>query len=120
MPRKSLAATAADRPTRSTQQRARIEAMTEDQIEKQAQDDEINPEWTDERLERAVFARSVRKARERTGLTQALFAERYHIALARLRDWEQARYQPDSVAAAYVKAIRYDPEAVERALATGD
>ena len=65
---------------------------------------------------RAVAARDVRRARERTGLSQAKFAARYRINPARLRDWEQGRTLPDSVALAYLRVIDREPEAVERAL----
>jgi DNA-binding transcriptional regulator YiaG len=33
-----------------------------------------------------------------------------------LRDWEQGRFQPDSVARAYIRVIARETEAVERAL----
>ena len=36
----------------------------------------------------------VRQARERTGLTQALFARRISTPVATLRDWEQGRFTP--------------------------
>ncbi|HEY8580845.1 MAG TPA: helix-turn-helix domain-containing protein [Beijerinckiaceae bacterium] len=98
-------------------QLARLDALTPEQIERNALEDPDNPPWTDEEFERAFFARDVRSAREKLGLTQAQFAERFHIGLARLRDWEQGRHQPDSAAKAYVKVIAREPEAVARALA---
>ena len=120
MVRKTLAESKANPPASLHDQRARLEAMTDDEIDGHAATDAENPEWSDERLDRAVFARDVRRARQRTGLTQTLFAKRYHIAVSRLRDWEQARYEVDSVAAAYIKAIRHDPKAIERALEIED
>ena len=39
----------------------------------------------------------VRQARERTGLTQALFARRISTPVATLRDWEQGRFTPPGV-----------------------
>ncbi|NLW04190.1 MAG: helix-turn-helix domain-containing protein [Pseudomonadaceae bacterium] len=36
----------------------------------------------------------VRQARERTGLTQTLFAHRISTPVATLRDWEQGRFTP--------------------------
>nr|MBF0684462.1 type II toxin-antitoxin system MqsA family antitoxin [Pseudomonas sp.] len=36
----------------------------------------------------------VRQAREKSGLTQAAFAERIATPVATLRDWEQGRFQP--------------------------
>jgi putative transcriptional regulator len=90
--------------------------MTPDDIERMAREDPDNPPKTEEDLEREAFAMSVRLVRERTGLTQSKFAERYRINPARLRDWEQGRFAPDSVALAYLKVIEHEPEAVQRAL----
>jgi putative transcriptional regulator len=49
-------------------------------------------------------------------LSQAAFAERFHINLRTLQDWEQARRVPDQVARAYLRVIERNPEAVETAL----
>lgn len=120
MARKTLAELKANPPTFTPEQRARLSAMTDAVIDQGADRDPINPTMTDEALDRAVFARAVREARDQVGLTQPVFAKRYHITLSRLRDWERGRYRPDSVATAYIKTIRHDPEAVERALASDD
>jgi putative transcriptional regulator len=48
--------------------------------------------------------------------TQEAFAARYQIPLGTLRDWEQARAEPDQPARAYLRTIAGDPEGVERAL----
>ena len=113
----TLAALRAAPPTFSTEERMRLGALSQDEIDAKADSDPINPTWSDTDLERAAFARDVRLAREKTGLSQPVFAERFHIKLARLRDWERARFRPDSVAAAYIKTILVDAGAVERALA---
>ncbi|MCB9994689.1 MAG: helix-turn-helix domain-containing protein [Hyphomicrobiaceae bacterium] len=60
-----------------------------------------------------IDIRAIRKA---TGLTQAAFAARFGFNLGRLRDLEQGRTRPDSVARAYLLVIQKDVEAVERAL----
>jgi putative transcriptional regulator len=105
------------RPARLSEATARrLRAMTADEIERNAREDPDNPPSTEEELDRAVFARSVRVARQRLGLSQAEFAVRFRINLARLKDWEQGRSNPDSVALAYLQVIERDPEAVERAL----
>lgn len=49
-------------------------------------------------------------------LTQEEFAQRYHIPLGTLRDWEQGRSEPDQPARAYLRAIAGDAEGVKRAL----
>ncbi len=104
-------------PSFSDAERADLDAMTQWEIDQAAEADAENPPLTDDQLARAVFARAVRQARAQTGLSQPLFAARFHITLSRLRDWEQARFKPDSVAAAYIKIIMANPGAVERALA---
>jgi putative transcriptional regulator len=54
--------------------------------------------------------------RRALSLTQEEFAERYHIPLGTLRDWEQGRCEPDQPARAYLTVIARDPEGVRRAL----
>jgi putative transcriptional regulator len=90
--------------------------MTAEQIERNAQGDAENPPMTDEELSRALIARRIKRQREKMGLSQAKFAERYHIKPSRLRDWEQGRFMPDSVALAYLTVIEKNPDAVFEAL----
>ena len=105
-------------PPRFTEEvRANLQAMSEEEIAQRAASDPDNLLLNDSELARLAAIRAVRRARERTGLSQAKFAERYWINPARLRDWEQGRYPPDSVALAYLAVIARDPEAVARALA---
>lgn len=60
----------------------------------------------------------VKTIRKRTKLSQEAFARKYGFTVARLRDWEQGRSAPDSLASAYLKVIDNEPAAVERALAS--
>jgi putative transcriptional regulator len=55
-------------------------------------------------------AREVRRIRERTGLSQPQFAARYRIGLGRLRDFEQARSEPDLLVRVFYRLIDEDPE----------
>ncbi len=87
-------------PRLDTAERARLDGMTLEDIERNALEDRDNPPTSEEELARAVAARAVRRARQRTGLSQAKFAERFQINLARLKDWEQGRFMPDTVALA--------------------
>ncbi len=100
----------------SPDERARLDAMSDEEIERLASEDPDNPPLTDQQLSRMVAARSVRRVREGLGLTQGKFAEQYRINPARLRDWEQGRSTPDSAALAYLRVIEREPEAVARAL----
>jgi putative transcriptional regulator len=64
-----------------------------------------------QRVARAKFIR------QRLGMSQEAFAERFRIPLGTLRDWEQHRAEPDQAARAYLVVIEREHEAVERALA---
>lgn len=107
-----------DNPPRLTdEEKARLDAMTEDEIEAAALSDPDNPPSTDEQLATAFRPGSLRALRERLGLSQAAFAERYGINLRTLQDWEQFRRVPDQVARSYLRVIAADPEGTARALA---
>jgi putative transcriptional regulator len=58
----------------------------------------------------------VQYVRKQTGLSQPVFAARFHIPLGTLRDWEQARRMPDAAALAYLRVIERIPQAVQQAL----
>ena len=107
----------AEPPALSPAQLARLDAMTPADIERNAATDPDNPPMTERELAAAVAARQVRAARAATGLSQARFAARFRINPARLKDWEQGRFAPDSAAAAYLRVIEVNPKAVEDALA---
>jgi putative transcriptional regulator len=103
-------------PKLSEEEKARLDAMTDEEITAAAESDPDNPPLTDEELERVRLARRVQAVRARTGFSQRQFAEMYRINVARLRDLEQGRTQPDSAMLAYLTVIDREPEAVERAL----
>ena len=103
-------------PKLSDEERARLDAMTDEEITAAAKSDPDNPPLTDEELERVRLARWVQAVRALTGLSQRRFAEMYRINVGRLRDLEQGRTQPDSAILAYLAVIEREPEAVERAL----
>jgi putative transcriptional regulator len=103
-------------PSLSKEEQARLDAMTDEEITAAAESDPDNPPLTDDELERVRLARRVQAVRGRTGLSQRQFAEAYRINVARLRDLEQGRTQPDSAMLAYLAVIAREPEAVERAL----
>jgi putative transcriptional regulator len=91
---------------------ASIDAMTDEDIERQnAADPDYSP-LTDEQ----GVALRVQYVRKLTGLSQPAFAERFRIPVGTLRDWEQGRNQPDAAAMAYLTVIAREPEAVLRAL----
>jgi putative transcriptional regulator len=58
----------------------------------------------------------VKIVRRALGLSQEEFAERFHIPVGTLRDWEQGRKVPDQAARSYLRVIATDPMAVQFAL----
>ncbi|MFU8779068.1 MAG: helix-turn-helix domain-containing protein [Roseovarius sp.] len=69
-------------------------------------------------LERAQMGRRIRKLRNRLGLSQAEFAERYSIPLANIRQYEIGRTLPPMAVRAYLKLIEAEPEHVAHVLQT--
>ena len=59
----------------------------------------------------------VKVLRQRLGMTQAEFADSFHLPITTLRDWEQRRSTPDAPARALLLAIERDPEVMRRLLA---
>jgi putative transcriptional regulator len=58
----------------------------------------------------------VRALREKSGLSQSQFADRYGFNPRTIQDWEQGRARPDSAVRAYLTVIERNPSAVEKAL----
>ena len=59
----------------------------------------------------------VKAIREKMGLSQASFANRFGLSVFSLRNWEQGKRQPDPAARAYLKVIEKAPEIVIKVLA---
>jgi len=95
----------------------KFDALTEAEVHAAALLDADARPMTDEELAQAKRVPRAKTLRRALGLTQEQFAERFHIPLGTLRDWEQGRTEPDQPARAYLKVIAVDPEAVRRALA---
>jgi putative transcriptional regulator len=72
---------------------------------------------TERDLARMVRITAVKRLRIELGLSQTEFAERFHIPVGTIRDWEQRRSEPDQAAQAYLKVIAADAAFVERTLA---
>ena len=95
----------------------RVDRMTEEEIDAAALADPDAQPLTDEELTRMFQPHRLRQLRQRLGLSQAAFADRFHINLRTLQDWEQARRVPEDIARAYLRVIERDPAAVAAALA---
>jgi putative transcriptional regulator len=101
-------------PRLSDKERARLKNLSDTKAEAQARSDPDNPPLTEQQLKRMALAREVRLVREKTGLSQPQFAARFHISLARLRDFEQARSEPDFIVRVFFRMILEDPGRADR------
>jgi len=94
----------------------KVKAATEADINRWKQQDGVD----DAALGPARFmspAPDVRSLRERLGLSQEAFADRFHLSLRTVQEWEQRHRVPEGPARVLLRVIERDPEAVERALA---
>jgi putative transcriptional regulator len=94
----------------------RLWAMSHAEVEAAALADPDAQPISDEVSAQTRPVPRVKTLRRALGLTQEAFSARYQIPLGTLRDWEQARTEPDQPARAYLRAIAGDPEGVRRAL----
>ncbi|MDB5397738.1 MAG: helix-turn-helix protein [Rhodospirillales bacterium] len=107
----------ANPPKPTQEQRTRLDGVTEELIEANAPGDPDNPPLTDVELATAFRSGDIRDLRQRLGLSQSTFAQRFGVNLRTLQEWEQGRRAPDQIARSYLRVISLDPDAVARALA---
>jgi putative transcriptional regulator len=100
----------------SSEELARLDAMTDAEIEAAARSDPDAQPLTDEERRRFERMPHPKVIREQLQMTQKRFAETFGLSLSVVRDWEQGRFQPDQAARTLLQVIAYDPEAVKRAL----
>jgi putative transcriptional regulator len=91
--------------------------MTADERHAAALSDPDNPPMTAEQLGKMRRISPAKFIRRKLGMSQEKFAERYHIPIGTLRDWEQGRKEPDAAAKAYLRVIERELEATAKALA---
>jgi putative transcriptional regulator len=91
--------------------------MTDEEVMAAALSDPDAQPLTPEQLARMRRVSRVKVLRQRLGMSQAEFAEAFHLPIATLQDWEQHRSTPDAPAQALLLAIERDPEAMRRLLA---
>lgn len=99
---------------------SRFDAMSEREHHAAARSDPDAKPLTPDDFKRMKRTPQVRIIRRALGLTQEEFAQRFHIPLGTLRDWEQGAATPDQSARAYLTVIARDPEAVRKALAPAE
>ncbi len=95
---------------------SRLDAMSEEERHAAAVSDPDAQPLTPEDFKRMKRTPQVRVIRRALGLSQEVFATRFHIPLGTLRDWEQGRKDPDTAARAYLRVIGHNPAAVTEAL----
>ena len=101
----------------SPEKRARLLALTDEEIERAAESDPDNLPLTDVDFERMDAAtRAVRTVLERDGMTVEAFARAYRIDPERVAAIEAGRLLPNEILVAYLTVIEKEPEAVRRAL----
>lgn len=64
----------------------------------------------------AVVPNEVAQARQRSGLSQAQFAEALGISKRTLQEWEQGRRSPSGAAKALIRIAKRHPEVMREAL----
>jgi putative transcriptional regulator len=95
---------------------ARLEAMTDEEVMAAALSDPDAQPLTPEQLARMQRVSRVKVLRQRLGMTQAEFAQAFHLPITTLRDWEEHRTTPDAPARALLLAIERDPDVMRRLL----
>jgi len=96
--------------------RARLAAMSDEEVTAAALSDPDAQPLTPERLREMRLGVRIKALRQRLGMTQEQFSETFRLPISTLRDWEQQRSQPDAPARALLMAIERDPEAMRRLL----
>jgi putative transcriptional regulator len=107
------------RPLKDETDWKQLRELSDEEVHAAALSDPDARPLTDADTTRMGRVPRVKTLRRALKLTQEEFAARYQIPLGTLRDWEQARAEPDQPARAYLRAIAGDPEGVERALRMG-
>jgi putative transcriptional regulator len=94
-----------------------VDKLTEDEIHAAALSDPDAQPWSEEQLARAKRRVDVRLIRERLGLTQEKFAQRFGLRVEMVRGWEDRSLVPDAAAVTLLRVIWAEPEVVRRVVA---
>ena len=95
---------------------ARLNALTDAEIEATAEADLENPLLTDTELKQFRPVPNPKEIRKRLNMTQQQFSQQFELPLGTLRDWEQGTREPDSAAKSYLRVIAKIPQGVIEAL----
>ncbi len=98
-------------------ERRRLDAMSEDDREAGAASDADASPMTDDEWTRGRTRWLARKARDAAGLSQAKFAEAFHLKVKTVQSWEAGRRVAEEPARAYLEVIMREPALVRAVLA---
>lgn len=93
-----------------------FDALSDEEVIKQATNDPDVQPTSKRELQRFKRVVNVKEIRKQLAMTQEEFAGTFQLSLATLRDWEQARTQPDQAARTLLKVIAHNPNLVREAL----
>lgn len=100
---------------------AKIAMTSSAEIEAQAAREKRKLGLSDERLGPArpvLKCPDIRRLREKLGLSQSQFAERYALSARTIQQWEQERSYPDQPTRILLRAIETQPELMRQIIAT--
>ena len=103
-----------ERPERPRTDWARLEAMTDEEVRQNAEDDPDAAPLNDDQLARLRLVSSIRALRRDLGLTPEEFCTRFGFDLAAFRDWESGRGVPDAPSLTLLRLIAQQPDLVAR------
>jgi len=99
-------------PPRGRTDWRRVDALSDEEIERAARSDPDAPPLSDEDLEKFQRVVDVKALRRRLGMSQERFARSFHLSIGTVRDWEQGRSLPDRPARVLLKLIERNPDLV--------
>jgi putative transcriptional regulator len=99
-------------PPRGRTDWRRVDALSDQDIERAARSDPDARPLGDEELARFQRVVNVKALRRRLGMSQARFASSFHLSVGTVRDWEQGRSVPDGPARVLLQLIAHNPEIV--------
>ncbi len=95
---------------------ARVDAMTEQEVEANALSDPDNPPLTPSQLANLRRVPNLREIRDHLHMTQEQFSREFDLPIGTVRDWEQGLKKPDRAARTLLRVIAHNPDAVIEAL----
>ena len=103
-------------PPRGKTDWRRVDALSDDEIERAARSDPDAPPLGDEELAQLQRVVDVKELRRRLRMSQERFARSFDLSVGTVRDWEQGRSVPDRPARVLLRLIERNPEIVVETL----